>query len=94
MIANDDMVQQFNADDRASFHEPLRDIDVFGRRRGISGWMIVRANNRCGRASDGFAEDFAGVDDGGVEAADKNGLPVHHLVFDVEEQTDEMFLLE
>ena len=45
----------------------------------------MRTNDRCGRASDSFAEDFAWMDDGGVEAADKDGLAVHHLVFDVEE---------
>lgn len=95
VAAEDDVVQDLDADDAAGFDELAGGLEVFGGGGGVARGMVVGDDDGRGGHADGLAEDFAGVGEAGVEDAlgDFHGRAAE-AVFLVEGEDPDDFLVE
>ena len=93
MITNDDVIEQIDSDYFARFIKSCCDIDIFRTGCRNAAWMVVGTNDRSSGTFYSFAENFTGMDDAGIQAPNKYGLFMEHLIFYVEKKTDKMLLL-
>src|SRR5258705_7212942 len=90
VAADDDVVEDVDAEDPAGLDEPARDGKVFLRRRGIPGGMVMRQDQRGSRDGDRRLVNLARMDDRGVEAPDRDDFPPKNLVAGIEVEADEV----
>ena len=69
---NDDVIIERDADDFASFYEPLRLCDVFFRRCGVSARMVVRDYHGHRAKPDRLTEDVAWMKEGLIHSASRH----------------------
>jgi hypothetical protein len=58
-VSNDDVIQQFNADQLSTLGEPSRELDVLAAWPGISSRVIVNKNDAASAYGDRGLEDFS-----------------------------------
>ena len=89
----DDVVQQFDADDCARRLELGGDVDVAGRRFDAAAGMIVGHDDRRSPVGHRIGEDFARMNRAAVEQADGNDADVQDFVGAVDAGAEEVLLL-
>ncbi len=94
VFPDDDVVETGDADDIARLDQPFGHLDVFPTRRRVPARMIVHGDKARRRQFERLAEHIARVHDRRVEPTDEERLPGDELVFCIEIQTDEMFLIQ
>src|SRR3990167_1978705 len=91
-VADDEGVQDVDAEQLAGAHQAASQIDVVWGRRWVPAGVVVRDEDSSSPVEDGEAEDLARVHDGGAEAADTDHLGAYDVVLGVEEDGDETLL--
>ena len=93
VVADDDVVEEGDTEDFRGFPEPFCDaVVLFGRGR-VAGRVVVDGDDGRAVGADGGPENFAGMDQAGVEEADSDGFGTDDMVFGVEEDNFEAFLV-
>jgi hypothetical protein len=71
-ITNHDMIDEGNAQQLPSVHEPLREGTIFTAGRGVAAGVVMTAEDGGSVGKDGRFEDFAHMHDARSEAADRD----------------------
>lgn len=92
--AEDDVVDDVDAEYFAGLSETLGEEYVFGAGLGQSGGVVVNEEDGLGALGDCGPEHFAGVDDGCVEGADRDGANSEDAVLGVEQDGAEVLTVK
>ena len=71
MIPDDNVVEDFDADDLSGFHQPFRQADILLGDGSIAGRVIMDKDDRGSRGGNRFFEHFPGMDNAGIQTADR-----------------------
>lgn len=94
VAGDDDVIQEFDAEERAGISEPLRYIGVVIGWVGVAGGVIVGNYHLCRRVNNGAFEYFSRVYQALGERADGDGFTLDFLVSGVEVEHNEVFFLK
>ena len=86
VVADDDVVQDFDLHDVGRKDELFGDFSVAFGWFGISRGVVVDKDERGGRVSDGGFDDLSGIDGAGVHGPLKKGFFLEDQVFGVEKE--------
>lgn len=92
-MPDDEVIDATDSDQSARFDHSFRDFDIFPARRRIAGRMIMDRNEACRRTTDGFPKYVARVNNRCIEPSDKQRFLRNDLIFCIQVQADEVFLL-
>jgi hypothetical protein len=90
VFGDDDVVKDFYSQEFAGFGQPFVHGQVFFRRIKVAGWMVVAQDDLHGQVFDRRLENFPGVDQAGVNGADRDDLAMDLLVTGIQEEHDKM----
>src|SRR5690606_13882668 len=93
-LAENDVVEQVDADDRRGFAELARDLDVRAAGRGVAAGVVVRADDRGGAGADRLAVDLARVYEAVAGCAGGDFADLEQAVLAVEAERPELLDLE
>lgn len=86
------MVEQFDSDELSAFIETPCNIDIFAARCRVSRRMVVYADKRSGRPLQSLLKHFPRMDNGRIQAADKDGALVDHLIFRIQVEACKVYI--
>ncbi len=90
LVAEDDVVEHFDAKHLTDFTEPVGNASIFRGGRRVARGMIVRKDQACGIGKYRRFVDFPRVHQSGVQNADADGVDADDDVFDIEQQDHEV----
>jgi len=91
LVAQDDMVQNANAQDPAGARKPLRTLAIFATGSGISRRMVVQENQRRRAVAHRRGKDLPGMHDRCAQTPYRYQDLADELIFRIEVQGNEMF---
>src|SRR5438093_1444596 len=94
VVAEDDVVEELNAEESAALVEAEGDAAVFGAGAGVAAGVVVDDDDGGGAGDDGVFEHLARVDEAAVKDADGDDAGLHHAVLGVEQEAAEVLLLQ
>ena len=93
-MPEDEVIQDFDVQQVACFNNGFGEGDVFSGGGRVTAGVIVREGDGEGVSADGFAEDFGDACRGGVDGTSIEGGLGEDVVFGVQDEETDFFLLE
>ena len=91
-IADDDVIQQWNAHEFSRFGDPGGEGNIIVARRWVAAGVVVAQNDAGAAMGERLAKDFPGVRGASRQRADREDANTDDLVSDIEEDRGETFL--
>ena len=94
VFAQNDMIQQRDAEELSALAESLREEAIFLARGRVAGWVVMGTDERGRIHQDQRLKDFTRMDDGQGQRADRDDIDPDDAVFGIESAHEELFSIQ